>query len=158
MQIWLPSRAFTEAAAFAEGVTGRGNEAAIAPKDIVELTRFLTGDEPRVITLFNNFINGESDLNTGCNGYHYWTFEMVGDDDQTIMKNKYIYKTAGRGPALSSATRLHASNNVWDDVNGHAIDGGEETAQGNVFIKVKQLVSDYQGKFFSSLDVTTCPM
>lgn len=48
---------------------------------------------------------------------------------------------------------------MWDDVNGHAIEGGEEAArgifEGNVFIKVKQLVSDYQGRLFSSPDVTT---
>lgn len=75
------------------------------------------------------------------------------------MKNNYIYKTAACGPALSGATLLHAVNNVWDDVNGHVIEGGEKTArgifEGNVFIKVKQLVSDYQGKLFSSPDVTT---
>lgn len=110
------------------------------------------------ITLSNNFINGDSDFSTGCDGYHYWTFEMVGEDDQITMKNNYIYKTAGRGPALSGSTLLHAVNNVWEDVNGHAIEGGDTAARGifkgNVFIKVKQLVSDYQGRFFSSPDTT----
>lgn len=48
------------------------------------------------ITLSNNFINGESDFSTGCDGYHYWTFEMVGEDDQITMKNNYIYKTGQR--------------------------------------------------------------
>lgn len=111
------------------------------------------------ITLSNNFINGESDFSTGCDGYHYWTFEMVGEDDQITMKNNYIYKTAGRGPALSGGTLLHAVNNVWEDVNGHAIEGAETAArgifEGNAFIKVKQLVSDYQGRLFSSPDATT---
>ncbi|KAG6357323.1 hypothetical protein INS49_015201 [Diaporthe citri] len=111
------------------------------------------------ITLSNNFINGESDFSTGCDGYHYWTFEMVGEDDQITMKNNYIYKTAGRGPALSGGTLLHAVNNVWEDVNGHAIEGGDTAArgifEGNAFIKVKQLVSDYQGRLFSSPDATT---
>ncbi|KAI7775080.1 hypothetical protein LA080_007416 [Diaporthe eres] len=106
------------------------------------------------ITLSNNFINGVSDFSTGCDGYHYWTFEMVGEDDRITMKNNYIYKTAGRGPALSGGTLLHAVNNVWEDVNGHAIEGGEKAArgifEGNAFIKVKQLVSDYQGRLFSS--------
>lgn len=109
--------------------------------------------------LSNNFINGESDFSTGCDGYHYWTFEMVGEDDQITMKNNYIYKTAGRGPALSGGTLLHAVNNVWEDVNGHAIEGGDTAArgifEGNAFIKVKQLVSDYQGRLFSSPDATT---
>ncbi|GJC78672.1 putative pectin lyase C [Colletotrichum liriopes] len=116
-------------------------------------------DPSKRITLSNNFINGDSTYSTGCNGYHYWTFEMVGKDDQITMKNNYIYKTAGRGPALSGATLLHAVNNVWSDVNGHAIEGGEATArgifEGNVFLNVKQLVSDYKGKLFTSPDATT---
>lgn len=111
------------------------------------------------ITLSNNFINGESDFSTGCDGYHYWTFEMVGKDDQITMKNNYIYKTAGRGPALSGGTLLHAVNNVWDDVVGHAIEGGEAAArgifEGNAFVKVNQLVSDYKGRLFSSPDAAT---
>ncbi|KAJ5017429.1 putative pectin lyase C [Colletotrichum sp. SAR 10_99] len=111
------------------------------------------------ITLSNNFINGESDYSTGCNGYHYWTFEMVGTDDQITMKNNYIYKTSGRSPALSGGTLLHAVNNVWDDNDGHALEGGDTKArgifEGNAFINVKALVSDYQGKLFSSPDATT---
>ncbi|KAL0944937.1 pectin lyase [Colletotrichum truncatum] len=111
------------------------------------------------ITLSNNFINGESPYSTGCNGYHYWTFEMVGKDDQITMKNNYIYKTAGRGPALSGGTLLHAVNNVWNDIDGHMLEGGEAAArgifEGNVFIKAKQMVSDYKGKLFSSPDATT---
>ncbi|OBR12956.1 Pectin lyase [Colletotrichum higginsianum IMI 349063] len=121
---------------------------------------YVFGFEPsKRITLSNNFINGNSTYSTGCNGYHYWTFEMVGEDDQITMKNNYIYKTAGRGPALSGATLLHAVNNVWSDTNGHAIEGGEATArgifEGNAFINVKQLVSDYKGRLFSSPDATT---
>ncbi|WYZ44770.1 hypothetical protein EsH8_VIII_000086 [Colletotrichum jinshuiense] len=111
------------------------------------------------ITLSNNFINGDSTYSTGCDGYHYWTFEMVGKDDQITMKNNYIYKTSGRGPALSGATLLHAVNNVWSDIKGHAIEGGEATArgifEGNVFSNVNQMVSDYKGKLFTSPDATT---
>lgn len=48
---------------------------------------------------------------------------------------------------------------MGEDVNGHVIEGSEKTArgifEGNVFIKVKQLVSDYQGRLFSSQDATT---
>ncbi|KAF6817030.1 pectin lyase C [Colletotrichum plurivorum] len=111
------------------------------------------------ITLSNNFINGESDYSTGCDGYHYWTFEMVGKDDQITMKNNYIYKTAGRSPALSGGTLLHAVNNVWAENNGHMIEGGEAAArgifEGNVFSNIKALVSDYKGRMFTSPDTTT---
>ncbi|KAM5356857.1 hypothetical protein ACJ41O_003503 [Fusarium nematophilum] len=106
------------------------------------------------VTLSNNFIDGESPYSTGGDGYHYWTFEMVGEDDQITMQNNYIYRTAGRSPALSGNTLLHAVNNVWEENNGHALEGGEATArgifEGNVFINVKNLVSDYQGRLFTA--------
>lgn len=106
------------------------------------------------VTLSNNFVNGESDYSTGCNGYHYWTFEMVGKDDQITMKNNYIYKTSGRSPALSGGTLLHAVNNVWEDNDGHALEGGESAArglfEGNAWIDVKALVAEYAGKLFAA--------
>lgn len=75
---------------------------------------------------------------------------MVGTADQITMKNNYIYHTSGCGPALSGGTLLHAVNNVWEDIDGHALEGGEATAkgifEGNVFIDVKTLVGDYKGK------------
>jgi hypothetical protein len=79
---------------------------------------------------------------------------MVGKDDQITMQNNYIKRTAGRSPALSGKTLLHAVNNVWEDNNGHAIEGGEATArgifEGNVFINVKKMVSDYKGRLFTA--------
>jgi pectate lyase len=79
---------------------------------------------------------------------------MVGEDDQITMQNNYIYRTAGRSPALSENTLLHAVNNVWEDNNGHAIEGGSDNArgifEGNAFINVRQLVSDYSGRLFTT--------
>ena len=79
---------------------------------------------------------------------------MVGTDDQITMKGNYISRTAGRSPALSGGTLLHAVNNVWEDNNGHALEGGEEAArgiyEGNVFINVKSMVADYKGRLFTS--------
>ncbi|KAI9898017.1 hypothetical protein N3K66_006377 [Trichothecium roseum] len=87
---------------------------------------------------------------------HYWTFELVGEDDQITMKGNYISRTSGRSPALSGNTLLHAVNNVWQDNDGHAIEGGEATArgifEGNAFVAVNQLVSDYQGRLFTAPD------
>ncbi|RGP61399.1 pectin lyase f [Fusarium sporotrichioides] len=112
----------------------------------------------KTITLSNNFVNGESPFSTGGDGYHYWTFEMVGEDDQITMQNNYIYRTAGRSPALSENT-LHAVNKVWEDNNGHALEGGSERArgifEGNVFINVRQMVAEYAGKLFSTPGVSS---
>ena len=107
------------------------------------------------ITLSSNHIDGKSPYSTGCgDGYHYWTFEMVGTDDQITMKNNYITNTAGRSPALSGGTLLHAVNNVWQDNNGHALEGGDSKArgifEGNAFINVRSLSSDYQGRLYAA--------
>ncbi|KAI9172742.1 pectin lyase [Paramyrothecium foliicola] len=117
---------------------------------------YVFGFEPSTrITLSNNFIDGDSPFSTGCgNGYHYWTFEMVGTDDQITMKGNYISHTSGRSPALSGGTLLHAVNNVWEDNDGHALEGGDSKArgiyEGNVFINVNSMVADYAGRLFSS--------
>ncbi|BAE64564.1 pectin lyase F [Aspergillus flavus] len=111
------------------------------------------------VTLSNNFINGDSPFSAGCNGYHYWTFEMVGKGDQITLQNNYIYHTSGRSPALSGGTLLHAVNNVWDGNTGHALEGGEATArgifEGNVFTDVKAVVADFKGKAFFSPDANS---
>ncbi|KAK1144204.1 hypothetical protein N8T08_005617 [Aspergillus melleus] len=107
------------------------------------------------VTLSNNFINGESPFSTGCGDkHHYWTFEMVGEGDQITLQNNYIFSTAGRSPALSGGTLLHAVNNVWEDNTGHALEGGEKAArglfEGNVFLNVNQVISNYAGRIFTS--------
>ncbi|KAK6810634.1 hypothetical protein RU639_013732 [Aspergillus parasiticus] len=108
------------------------------------------------VTLSNNFINGETLYSTGCDGYTYWGFEMVGEADQITMQNFYIYMTAGRSPALSGGTLLHAVNNVWEKNNGHELEGGESTArgifEGNVWIDVSTIVGDYAGRLFNAPD------
>ena len=50
-----------EVEGFAKSVTGGGNEAAVTPEDIDELTKFLTDDEPRVITLSKEYDYTESE-------------------------------------------------------------------------------------------------
>ncbi|OGM48560.1 pectin lyase F [Aspergillus bombycis] len=108
------------------------------------------------ITLSNNFINGETTYSTGCDGYTYWTFEMVGEADQITMQNCHIYMTAGRSPALSGGTLLHAVNNVWEKNNGHALEGGEAAArgifEGNAWVDVSTIVGDYAGRLFNTPD------
>ncbi|KAI5201862.1 putative pectin lyase precursor [Aureobasidium subglaciale] len=116
---------------------------------------YVFGFEPSTgITLSNNFINGNSTYSTSCDNYHYWNFEMVGTADQITLKNNYMYRTAGRAPALSGGTLLHAVNNVWSDNNGHVLEGGDTTArgifEGNVFTDINSMVADYAGKLFGT--------
>ncbi|THV84306.1 putative pectin lyase precursor [Aureobasidium pullulans] len=106
------------------------------------------------VTLSNNYINGNSTYSTSCDNYHYWNFEMVGTDDQITMKNNYMYRTAGRAPALSGGTLLHAVNNVWSDNGGHLLEGGDSKArgifEGNVFTDINSMVADYAGRLFGT--------
>ncbi|KAF5601750.1 pectin lyase precursor [Fusarium pseudocircinatum] len=113
-------------------------------------------DKSTGITLSNNHIDGRTQWSAGCDGYHYWTIEMVGQGDQITLQNNLIEHTAGRGPALSATTFLHAVNNVWRDINGHAIEGdtaGKGLFEGNVFQNVKQVVvPDFKGQLNSCPD------
>ncbi|KAK6832205.1 hypothetical protein RU639_002469 [Aspergillus parasiticus] len=81
---------------------------------------------------------------------------MVGEADQITMQSCYIYKTAGRSPALSGGTPLHAVNNVWEKNNGHELEGGESTArgifEGSVWINVSMIVGGYTGRLFNTPD------
>ncbi|KAF5723130.1 pectin lyase C [Fusarium mundagurra] len=103
-----------------------------------------------------NHIDGRAQWSAGCDGYHYWTIEMVGQGDQITLQNNLIEHTAGRGPALSATTFLHAVSNVWRDINGHAIKGdtaGKGLFEGNVFQNVKQVVvPDFKGQLNSCPD------
>ncbi|KAF4975688.1 hypothetical protein FZEAL_7578 [Fusarium zealandicum] len=115
-------------------------------------------DKSTAITLSNNFIDGRTSWSAGCDGYHYWTIEMVGQGDQITLQSNYIIHTSGRGPALSATTFLHAVNNVWSDIKGHAIEGdtaGKGLFEGNVFLNVKDVVvKDFKGQLNSCPDST----
>ncbi|KAF4428275.1 putative pectin lyase precursor [Fusarium austroafricanum] len=113
-------------------------------------------DKSTGITLSNNHINGRTQWSAGCDGYHYWTIEMVGQGDQITFQNIFVEHITGCGPALSTTTFIHAVNNVWSDINGHAIEGdtaGRGLVEGNVFKNVKQVVvDDFKGKLNSCPD------
>ncbi|KAH6647894.1 pectin lyase fold/virulence factor [Truncatella angustata] len=121
---------------------------------------YVFGQKPSSrITLSNNFINGSTSWSAGCDGYHYWTIELVGTEDQITFQNNYVYHTSGRSPALSGSTLFHAVNSVWSDNNGHAIEGdtnGQGLFEGCVFENVTTVVvDDFKGSLFSSSDSTT---
>ncbi|KAF4540324.1 Pectin lyase [Lasiodiplodia theobromae] len=113
------------------------------------------------IELTNNFLNGSTPYSTGCDGYQYWGMELVGADDTITFKGNYLYKGSGRSPALSGSTVFHACNNVWEDNNGHALEGnvnGQGLFEGNAFIQIPTITSDRNwesGQLFTSPDDST---
>ncbi|KAJ5210985.1 Pectin lyase fold/virulence factor [Penicillium cf. griseofulvum] len=109
------------------------------------------------VTISNSFMNGATNFSTSCDGQQYWGLELVGADDQITFANNYVYRTSGRSPALSGKTLFHAVNSVWENNNGHAIEGtddGQGLFEGCVFNNVSQIVGDYVGQLFSSPSAT----
>ncbi|KAJ5192625.1 Pectin lyase fold/virulence factor [Penicillium cf. viridicatum] len=105
------------------------------------------------VTISNSFMNGATNFSTSCDGQQYWGLELVGADDQITFANNYVYRTSGRSPALSGKTLFHAVNSVWENNNGHAIEGtddGQGLFEGCVFNNVSQIVGEFVGQLFSS--------
>lgn len=77
-------------------------------------------------------------------------------------EDNHVYHTSGRSPALSGNTLFHAVNSVWEDNNGHAIEGdsnGQGLFEGCVFKDVATVVAnDFTGHLFgaSSSDLDSC--
>jgi pectin lyase len=65
----------------------------------------------------------------------------------------YIHHTSGRGPKMVGNTLLHAVNNEWYVVSGHAFDigaGSMVVAEGNVLQNVVTPLLENEGQLFSS--------
>jgi pectin lyase len=46
-------------------------------------------DQSTGITLSNNHIDGHTQWSSGCDGYHYWSLEMTGNNDQITFQSSY---------------------------------------------------------------------
>lgn len=86
----------------------------VTTKDLGRQHYVFGRDPSHRITLSNNDIDGNTKYSAGCDTYHYWTIELVGNDDQITFKNNYVHHTAGRSPALSGSTLFHAVNSVCE--------------------------------------------
>jgi pectin lyase len=75
------------------------------------------------------------------------------------MKGNYFYYTSGRMPKVQGNTLLHAVNNYFHNIEGHAFEigsGGYVLAEGNAFQNVDAPVeTPISGQLFSSPDATT---
>ncbi|KAE8370951.1 pectin lyase 1 [Aspergillus caelatus] len=111
------------------------------------------------VTISNSLIDGRTDYSATCNGYHYWGVYLDGSNDMVTMKGNYFYHTSGRMPKVQGNTLLHAVNNYFHDVKGHAFEigsGGYVLAEGNAFQNVDAPVeSPISGQLFSAPDATT---
>ncbi|KAK0624471.1 Pectin lyase B [Lasiodiplodia hormozganensis] len=107
------------------------------------------------VSITNTEFDGSTSWSATCDGHHYWTILLLGSSDLITMKGNYIHHTSGRGPKVGGNTLLHAVNNEWYAISGHAFDMGESgamaVAEGNVFQNVvTPLLSPVTGRIFTA--------
>jgi pectate lyase len=100
--------------------------------------------EASKITLSNNEFDGVTTTSSTCNGNHYWTMMFVANGDQITLDKNYFHDVSGRAPKFDGqGTTMHATNNLWANVKGHAFEANANTnslIEGNVFENVKTTV------------------
>ncbi|KAE8350838.1 pectin lyase 1 [Aspergillus coremiiformis] len=106
------------------------------------------------VTISYNFIDGRSQYSATGNGHHYWGIYLAGTNDMVTLKGNYFYYTSGRLPKVQGNTLLHAVNNYFDSIDGHAFEidaGGYVLAEGNAFKNVATPVQlPVSGQLFSA--------
>jgi pectin lyase len=105
------------------------------------------------VTISNTEFDGSTSWSATCDNHHYWAIYLTGSSDLVTMKGNYIHHASGRGTKIASNTLLHAVNNYWYAVSGHAFDigsGGSVVAEGNVFQNVKTPLLENLGKLFAT--------
>ncbi|KAF4319966.1 hypothetical protein G195_006760 [Phytophthora kernoviae 00238/432] len=87
------------------------------------------------LTVSNCEFDGVTEYSASCDGRHYWTMILSGDDTQVSLLNNYIHHVSGRAPKIDSSV-VHAANNYWWNCSGHAFDVGDDAyvlIEGNYF-------------------------
>ncbi|KAF3025114.1 putative pectin lyase F-1 [Neopestalotiopsis sp. 37M] len=84
------------------------------------------------VTISNNEFDGVTSWSSSCNGKHYWTMLFAGAADQYTLFGNWIHDTSGRGPHIGTTTDvseifMHAVNNYYQNVPGHAWDIDDQT-------------------------------
>ncbi|KAI8921167.1 pectate lyase a [Powellomyces hirtus] len=128
-----------------------------------------TAGGSRRITISNNHFSGASPWSASCDGKHYWTMLFLGTDDKISFHGNLIENTSGRGPKVGGpesskgnpSVRIHAVNNYWRDVSGHAFDvykGSVALIEGNTFQNVKTSVMLDGGSVFMPATNKACSL
>ncbi|KAJ3169353.1 hypothetical protein HDU87_000674 [Geranomyces variabilis] len=118
------------------------------------------GVVPRHVTISNSEFDGRSAFSASCNGAHYWTALFLGTADSITFHGNWLHDISGRGPKIgggptttttTSKTKLHAVNNLWSDVPGHAFDthdGATVLIEGNFFKNVDTPILGHAGSVY----------
>ncbi|KAG7393058.1 hypothetical protein PHYBOEH_006200 [Phytophthora boehmeriae] len=115
------------------------------------------------VTISNSDFDGNTKYSASCDGHHYWGFLLYGKTTQVSLVNNYIHKMSGRAPKIGGDEGhnviVHAANNNFDDITGHAFDvapGAYVLAEGNYFSGVKTPNLNDKGNFFVPVKESNC--
>ncbi len=94
------------------------------------------------VTISNNYFNGVTEYGHYCDGRHYWTVLLLGEDQSVTLVGNKFYNTSGRSPKVgkgSSATSggvVHVVNNYWESNYYMGLEASEDVVtliEGNYF-------------------------
>jgi pectate lyase len=102
------------------------------------------------VTISNNEFDGVTEWSAGCNGKHYWTLLLIGEEDWYTFQGNWVHDVSGRAPHLGtdytdSRIFFHGVNNYFQNIGGHAFDVDTNTwvlLEGNYFDTVTTPVTD----------------
>ncbi|TEA16853.1 putative pectin lyase F [Colletotrichum sidae] len=107
---------------------------------------------PNRLTISNCEFDGTTKTSATCNDNHYWTVMFIANGDQVTLDRNYWHDLSGRAPKLGEdglTTTIHASNNFFCSMKGHAFDAYSGTSaliEGNVFEDVNQPMTEQAAK------------
>lgn len=112
------------------------------------------------LTISNSVIDGRSEKSAQCSTEHYWNLLLIGQQsDQISLIGNHLRDMSGRGPKVGSGTLVHAVNNVWENIIGHAFEtesGTNLVIEGNVFDGVEvPIKAGGGGNIFAANDAAT---
>lgn len=102
------------------------------------------------VTISNNEFDGRTSWSAGCNGKHYWTLLLLGEQDYYTFQGNWLHDVSGRAPHMGtdhtkSQIFFHGVNNYFQNVGGHAFDVDTNTwvlLEGNYFENVNTPLTD----------------
>lgn len=104
------------------------------------------------VTISDNEFDGRTSWSVSCNNKHYWALLLIGANDFYTIAGNWFHDLSGRAPHLgtgdSSSNIVHAVNNYFQSIDGHAFDiQGNAWAllEGNYFDDTKEPVSAGSG-------------
>lgn len=71
------------------------------------------------VTISDNEFDGRTEWSAGCNGKHYWTMLLIGEEDNVTLSGNWFHDVSGRAPHVGTdqdtptAGIMHAVNNYF---------------------------------------------